>query len=398
MLKKTFMKKLRRSLAQLPADEQKKTLDYYSELIDDRIENGATEEAATAAMGDIDLIAKEILCDASERGVRLKKRRMPSAVKVILMILAVILVLGILGACVMAAMVYAGFSITGEWHQKEKVFSASDVGTIEMQLSMFDLTIEPSNDEQIHIFYFENPDLTEIDISATEDGIRFVQKQNWYAQFIFNKGYFRAELMIPEGFEGSVKSDSAVGDIWVDNIRSSVRFDLRTSTGDMTVKDIEAQGSSFINRTGDTSMSSCRFDGDIDISATTGGVKLENVSAGELTVSVSTGDILLNSVTAAALEAGATTGNIRTSSVKAGSVNLHASTGDIRVDALDAESITLKASTGSITGTLKGHAEDYSIESHTSTGDNNLPESFGSGERKLSVTTSTGSISISFAD
>ena len=43
MSKKEFLKRLKQSLGNLPSDERVKTLDYYSELIDDRIESGYSD-------------------------------------------------------------------------------------------------------------------------------------------------------------------------------------------------------------------------------------------------------------------------------------------------------------------------------------------------------------------
>lgn len=90
MSKKEFLKKLGKELGTLPRSEMEKTLAYYDELIEDRKESGATEEAAVYAMGDIKTIAAEILSDAKERGVELKKHGMPTFVKVLLISLAVI--------------------------------------------------------------------------------------------------------------------------------------------------------------------------------------------------------------------------------------------------------------------------------------------------------------------
>ncbi len=71
-------------------------------------------------------------------------------------------------------------------------------------------------------------------------------------------------------------------------------------------------------------------------------------------------------------------------------------TGSIRVVALDANVISLKATTGDVSGSVKGSIADYTITSDTSTGDNSLPKYNESGDRHLSVKTSTGDIEIRF--
>lgn len=63
MNKSEFLYALRRGLAQLPEQEIEKQLAYYSELIDDMVEDGMSEYEATARLGDIDDIVRGVLED-----------------------------------------------------------------------------------------------------------------------------------------------------------------------------------------------------------------------------------------------------------------------------------------------------------------------------------------------
>ena len=58
-----FLYELKQKLSQLSADEIEKHLSYYEEMIDDRIEDGMTEEAAVASLEDVSVIAERILLD-----------------------------------------------------------------------------------------------------------------------------------------------------------------------------------------------------------------------------------------------------------------------------------------------------------------------------------------------
>lgn len=60
MTKAEFLLQLKKELAFLPEQETEKALSFYSEAIDDRIENGLTEEEATADLGDMKKIIQEI--------------------------------------------------------------------------------------------------------------------------------------------------------------------------------------------------------------------------------------------------------------------------------------------------------------------------------------------------
>lgn len=61
MTKLEFLTALRAHLWRLPPEDVQKSLDYYSEMIDDRMEDGLSQEEAVADIGDPEAIAKEIL-------------------------------------------------------------------------------------------------------------------------------------------------------------------------------------------------------------------------------------------------------------------------------------------------------------------------------------------------
>ena len=56
-----FLKALKAQLWALPEADVQCSLDYYSEMIDDRMEDGLTEEEAVAAIGDLGEIVQQIL-------------------------------------------------------------------------------------------------------------------------------------------------------------------------------------------------------------------------------------------------------------------------------------------------------------------------------------------------
>ncbi len=63
MNKQEFLSKLRSALSGLPKDEVEERMNFYEEMIDDRMEDGVSEEEAVAAAGDVDGIAKKALSE-----------------------------------------------------------------------------------------------------------------------------------------------------------------------------------------------------------------------------------------------------------------------------------------------------------------------------------------------
>lgn len=63
MNKSDFLNELRGALAGLPQSEIEERLNFYGEMIDDRIEEGCSEEQAVAAAGDINDLATQIVTE-----------------------------------------------------------------------------------------------------------------------------------------------------------------------------------------------------------------------------------------------------------------------------------------------------------------------------------------------
>ena len=63
MNKQDFLARLRQGLAGLPKDEIAERLAFYSEMIDDRMEEGLSEEQAVEEIGDVEEIISQIIGD-----------------------------------------------------------------------------------------------------------------------------------------------------------------------------------------------------------------------------------------------------------------------------------------------------------------------------------------------
>ena len=64
MRKQELLDKLKASLWAMPEADRQRSADYYREMIDDRMEDGLSEEEAVAAIGNLDEIVKQILSES----------------------------------------------------------------------------------------------------------------------------------------------------------------------------------------------------------------------------------------------------------------------------------------------------------------------------------------------
>ncbi len=90
MNKQEFISELEKALAGLPQDDVLERLSFYGELIDDRVEDGLSEEDAVAEAGPVDEVAKQILADIPLQKLvreRIKPQRRMGAWEIVLLVL-----------------------------------------------------------------------------------------------------------------------------------------------------------------------------------------------------------------------------------------------------------------------------------------------------------------------
>ncbi|MBQ8165241.1 MAG: DUF1700 domain-containing protein [Clostridia bacterium] len=90
MNKDEFLSALRGKLSVLPKEDIEKSVEYYSEIVDDRIEDGISEEEAVNAIGTVDEIASQILLETSLPKLvkeRIKPGRALKAWEIVLLVL-----------------------------------------------------------------------------------------------------------------------------------------------------------------------------------------------------------------------------------------------------------------------------------------------------------------------
>lgn len=388
MSKKEFLKSLKRRLRALPADEREKALSYYSELIDDRTENGSTEEAAVDALGTIPQIADEILSEAEKNGTRLKKS-MPKGVKTLLIVLAALFGLA---AVASAALTVSGHFIVGDslqWQKLEDSYDLSSTGRIETDFDIYSLSVGVSKDEKVHIIRWENPTVGSFKTEQFADGIKFTQRTKPFMGFMTNIMYKSCTLLVPESFAGELVLSVTTGDLTVEGI-SGPSVDAKATTGDLELKNCSFPCIAAGCTTGDVIIDSCSV-GKGDFAGRSDGL------LGTVTVNGTTADVNLKSVEAAdSINIKVTTGEILLSGIASEKLSVKTTTGDVNLYKCECNDTEINTTTGSIKGTMTGAITDYTIESDNTTGKNLLPESMEGGDKKLSVHATTGDILIKF--
>ena len=90
MRKQEFLDELKNGLNGLPQEDIAERLSFYGEMIDDRMEEGLTEENAVAAIGTVDDVVNEILAETPLSKIvreKIKPKRRMKAWEIVLLVL-----------------------------------------------------------------------------------------------------------------------------------------------------------------------------------------------------------------------------------------------------------------------------------------------------------------------
>ena len=215
--------------------------------------------------------------------------------------------------------------------------------------------------------------------------------RKWYEKI----GFFRAEsskitLYLPEASYSSLTINESTGDIDLPAPFAFQKIDITASTGDVKLGASASGNIKIETDTGDIHAESLTA-GSLELSVSTGKVTVKSVPCdGDISVRVSTGKAVLEDVICKNLISTGSTGHIELKDVKAnGLLSLERSTGDIRFDKCDAEEILITTSTGDVSGSL---LSDKVFVAKSDTGRVQVPETTAGG--KCKVTTDTGDINI----
>ena len=90
MNKEEFLAELREKLSGLPQNEREERIAFYSEMIADRVDDGASEEEAVAGIGSVDSVVEQIMSEVPMTMIvreRVSRKRKLRGWEIILLIL-----------------------------------------------------------------------------------------------------------------------------------------------------------------------------------------------------------------------------------------------------------------------------------------------------------------------
>lgn len=304
----------------------------------------------------------------------------------------ILVVLGL--ALFAAAMAAHGWNFTGLNTAKYETCTheiSDSFNSISLYTNTADIIFVPSENGTCSVTCYE-PEYARHDVSV-QDGtltVREVNTREWYDNINITSETPRITLSLPDAEYRGLFISESTGDIEIPKDFRFERMEISASTGDITNR---ASASDTIKIT--TSTGGIRVENvsaaALDLSVSTGRVVVADADCtGNVSIHVSTGEAYLTDVTCENIFSDGNTGEIDLRNVlAAGKISIERSTGDVEFDCCDAAELFIQTDTGDVTGTLRS---DKVFSTTTDTGDVDVPKSISGGI--CEIITNTGDIRI----
>ncbi len=344
MYKERYLRKLRSLLRELPKSERRTIIDFYREMIEDKIENGSSEAQAVAELGDVHVLAQKILAENPNRRHYSGNR---IAGIVIASIFGVLIISGLVASTLYNYHSNGVFTVrTGEdstVKEKTAMAQVSETKLIYLDVSNREIKVNRIDGDEIKIAYTENQN-EKFDFTNENGSVKLIKRSSigfpsgW--NLFGNWSSSPITVGVPESYSGELYLDTSNGGISVDNMAHATKITCSSSNGGVVIRDTQAQ--------------------DVAVDSSNGGIVLKGLTA-------------------------------------SGTVHVDTSNSGIAIQNLTAPDVALNTSNGSIIGNIIGKEEDYSITTSTSNG-SCTPQSRSGGSKRLTADSSNADIRIQFTE
>jgi DUF4097 and DUF4098 domain-containing protein YvlB len=356
--KEQFLSALGARLSGMPKADLERTLQYYREMIDDRVEDGMTEFEAVADVGDPDELAAAILNKPLRRtAIRTaetpkppkapKERRPMSAGKK-----AALIVCACLLICAGVGLIIASMSMKGRNAVvMEYNFASAEIASLEIDSGSAEVEINHTSGDICRVVCAGDkgrPYKVTLDdgtlcvqrvnnrpwfpVTLKEDSIRIYLPAREYESLWVHSA--SGGVSVPEGFrfDNAIITASSGGVTFASD--TIYELNIQTSSGGVAVKNASPEN--------------------LFISASSGGVALSGMAPGRVSLNSTSGSLKLDGIRCGGdLSAEVSSGSIRLSDVITdGAMTLECTSGSIKLDDCDAAELYIRSTSGSVSGHL----------------------------------------------
>lgn len=365
MTKAGFLKKLTDSLTDLPATEREAALAFFTEQLDDRIEEGMTEAEAIESLGSFNEIVASLHEEAAQ-----------------------------------AADPTVTMQLQDDRGQSNRPESRSFVTearprTIELTETNCAVEVLPSADQTIRIEYDVTRWIT-VSVSCVDDRLVYTAKEIFHVFHFDLIARKPARLYLPADYLPNLEIRTGNAKLSV----ADVSFDTaELRTGNAAINLCHLTANKLIGKTSNAAVHAEHITANLlKLTTSNGAMNTAHCTADRLELKTSNSASRTEHCTANTLDATTSNGKNVAEHITAATLSLTSANGAVSLKNATASDITLHTSNASIIATLPGSIADYRIESKTVNGKSSLPTHKAKGERSLVAVTSNGKIDVVFAE
>ena len=313
-----------------------------------------------------------------------------------------------------------------------------DIDRLVVNETCYKTTITVKDVEKAEIRYFLDEKTETVTVGEKNGELTFKRDDNkkgvYFDIDFINSAEYPTEIVLPGDFNGELIVKGISGRLEVREI-TGTKVVIESSSGAVKADGIKAEELVVTAVSGAIRLNDAEVSGNLSVEASSGRVEMKNVSCCDLSSTTVSGaqeigkveaknvsatassgavkcydmtvdkDIYLKTVSgrisledssAEALKSESGSGAHMYADVKVERIKAKAVSGGIGLDRLDIGSEgVFNTSSGSVKGTVKGNESDFSVITKTSSGSSNLNNT-RTGEKTLDITTTSGSIKVTF--
>lgn len=395
MTKDEFILTLQNALSGMPRADLERTVQYYREMIEDRMEEGMGEEAAVADVGDpIELAAAIRKMPAKRTAVstpkepKAPKERKPMSAgkKAALVICAVLLVCAGLG-CILGSMNLGRSKVM----EKEYAFADANISSLEIESGSAEVELRHASNGICTVRCAQGAN-REYKVWVDEGTLHIERVRKW-SLFPVSLTEDKIEVYLPDREYETLWIRSDSGGV---SVPEGFRFDnaiLMASSGGVTFTADAAYELNIQTSSGGAAVRGASPDS-LFLSCSSGGVVLSDCAPGEITLHSTSGSVKAEHVRCKTFDSSCTSGSQKFSDVIVeGLLRIDGTSGSVKLDDCDAGEVFIEVVSGSVSGNFLT-PKQYDLRS--TSGSISAPSSSaptpGSTAGRCTVRTTSGSI------
>ena len=268
----------------------------------------------------------------------------------------------------------------------EEVFAAKDVNAVSLNNAFWDIKVQPSKDNDIHVSYngtSRNANVVRLNQVQNNLMIDIDETQSVKAFFWWGRGYERIAgeltLFLPETYAKSLKLNNTSGDMQIqgiscgelvlnneygdmklENVACAESFLYENEAGNMLIQGVSCGDFALNNEYGDTKIDNFVCSASFSYENGSGDVQFKNVSCEGLKLNNEYGNVKLDNIACTSFEFDNDSGNMKIENSSCGDFNMKNVSGTLEIDNTSFEDFSINSDIGNVS-LKRSSAKDTAI-------------------------------------